>query len=326
MERLFMNKDLMFFKIIPRHAIWGGTKITDYFGYPAPDKTGQIWAFSAQNDGTTICQNGEFKGMGLKDIWDSHPELFASKSADFPYIISLVAPVDNLSVQVHPTDKVARSLGYPHGKHEAWVLLDSEPNTSLVYGSKLPIPDLVQHIKDRSFDGVFGTLPTTKGDFFFIPSGTIHGLGKGNIAYEIQQSTDLTFRIYDYDRREANGEPRELNVKEAVASLEDADPKQNTTTQFVRPTPNDLVKNENVLVHEYISNDAFTITKIEVKGKATLHKTGYWLTTVSVGKGSINGTNIKFADNFIVPATTEEVQLEGNFTLMITSESHTVSV
>lgn len=321
-----MTKELMFFKIIPRHAIWGGTKITDYFGYPAPDKTGQIWAFSAQKDGTTICQNGEFKGVGLKEIWDTHPELFASDSKDFPYIISLVAPVDNLSVQVHPTDKVAQTLGFPHGKHEAWVMLESDPGSSLVYGSTLQIPGLVHHIKDKDFTGIFNTLPTHKGEFFFIPSGTIHGLGKGNIAYEIQQSTDLTFRIYDYDRREANGQPRELNVTEAVASLEDANPEQNTTTNYVHPAPSNLVKNENVQVHEYISNDAFTITQIKVNGKATLPKTGYWLTTVSEGTGTINGQEIKFADNFIVPATADTVELNGNFTLMITSENHTVPV
>ncbi|MFX3618539.1 MAG: type I phosphomannose isomerase catalytic subunit [Sporolactobacillus sp.] len=319
-----MNDELLFFKIVPRHAIWGGKKIQKYFGYDVPDKTGQIWVFSAQKGEDTICQNGQLKDVGLFKIWNNNPELFNSNRERFPYIISLVAPVDNLSVQVHPTDKVAKDFGYQNGKNEAWVLLHTDPDASLIYGSKVPIPELHDKIDNRYFDGVFNSIKTKAGDFIYIPAGTIHGLGKGNIAYEVQQSTDLTFRIYDYDRREADGSSRELNVKEAIKSIKDTDDKYNTTLDYVHPEPKDLVKNDDVTVHEYISNHAFTITSIKVYGKTTLKKQGYWLTTVCEGEGKVNGTNIKFTDNFIVPATANEVTLEGTFTLMITSENHTV--
>ncbi|MFC6200810.1 type I phosphomannose isomerase catalytic subunit [Lactiplantibacillus nangangensis] len=315
-----MNEEPLFFKIIPRHAIWGGKRIQEYFGYDVPDKTGQIWAFSAQNDGDTICQNGSFKGKTLSTLWTENPELFDSQKRKFPFIISLVAPVDNLSVQVHPTKKVAKKLGYSMGKNEAWVLLDTKQDTQLVYGSKVKIPELLNRINHRQFENTFNSIKTNTGDFIYIPAGTIHGLGKGNIAYEIQQSTDLTFRLYDYERRETDGSYRKLNIDEGVQSISDADSDYNTTHNYLRQKPVDLLKNDQIVIHEYISNSAFTITKVKVSGNVTLQKDGYWLTTVSAGKGKINGVPFKFSDNFIVPATMKQIQLSGNFTFMITSE------
>lgn len=319
-----MKNNLLFFKVIPRQAIWGGNRVRKYFGYDVPDTTGQVWAFSAQADGETICQNGSFKGLGLKKLWEDYPELFESKNKSFPYIISLVAPVDNLSVQVHPTDTVAKKLGYENGKNEAWVLLKTESKTSLIYGSKIPISDLLKGIKSQDFNNIFNSQDTKQGDFFYIPAGTIHGLGKGNIAYEIQQSTDLTFRVYDYERREKDGRARKLDIPDAIESIKNSNPQNNTTLNFVHPKARDLINNKNVSVREYINNESFVITNITVKGRFELSKQGYWLTTVSEGSGKLNGAKIQFSDNFIVPATTDKVILEGNFTLMITSEKRTI--
>lgn len=319
------NSDLLFFKIIPRHAIWGSDRIKRYFGYSVPYKTGQIWAFSAQKGGTTICQNGKYKGIGLDRLWLEHKELFDSNQSDFPFIISLVAPEENLSVQVHPTNKVAEELGFKHGKDEAWVLLNCDMDTKLIYGSDIPHKDLIDRIKNHKFKGLFREVSTKPGDFFYMPCGTIHSLGKHNIAYEIQQSTDCTLRLYDYDRKE-DGKPRHLDVDDGIKSLNDAKDEYNSTFDYMRPKQKDLIKNENIIVHQYISNKSFTITKIVVHGKATLHKQGYWLTTVSQGNGKVNNTDIKFADNFIIPANQNDVSLEGNFTLMITSEKSVLSV
>lgn len=325
MNEINKVQDLLFFKIIPRHAVWGGQRIKRYFGYDVPNKTGQIWAFSAQQDGTTICQNGKYKGIGLKELWDKHKELFQSDKAEFPYIISLVAPEGNLSVQVHPTDKVAKELNYKHGKDEAWVLLNCDMDTQLVYGSDIPKTELIKRIKQKKFNGLFRSVKTKPGDFFYMPSGTIHSLGKHNIAYEIQQNTDCTLRLYDYNRLD-NGKPRHLDINNGIKSLENAKTEYNSTLDYMRPKSKYLMKDKNIIIRQYISNKSFTITKIVVNGKVKLRKEGYWLTTLSNGSGKINQTSVKFADNFIIPATTKEVTLDGHFTLMITSEKPVIKL
>ena len=130
---------VLFFKAIPRPAIWGHTKVRDFFGYDDfPEGIGQSWSFSAQ-DGeglSTVCINGEFKGKTLKELWEKHQELFGHPGEDFPVIISLVGPEDDLSIQVHPDDEHAQKIGYKRGKNEAWFFIESDPGASIVYGQK----------------------------------------------------------------------------------------------------------------------------------------------------------------------------------------------
>ncbi|MHC9532166.1 type I phosphomannose isomerase catalytic subunit [Dellaglioa sp. L3N] len=313
------ENEILFFKMIPRHAVWGGKEITTYFGYDVPNKTGQVWAFSAEKSASTFCQNGDYMGMSLLDLWNSNPELFKSQFETFPYIISLVAPIADLSIQVHPTKNVAHKHGYNMGKNEAWVMLHTNDKSSLIYGSVLGFEELITHLESNDFKNTFRTVSTTTGEFFYIPAGTVHALGKGNIAYEVQQSTDVTYRIYDYDRVDNDG-PRPLQLSGAIESVKDANPEYNTTLNYVKPKETELISNENLKILEYINNDSFSITKIQVSGLTTLKKNGYWLTSVTEGNGLINNQQVKFSDNFIVPANLEELSLEGEFTLMITSE------
>ncbi len=314
------KNEVLFFGIIPRHAVWGGKEITSYFGYDVPDKTGQVWAFSAEDSASTVCQNGENAGKTLLELWNSKPELFQSLYKKFPYIISLVAPVENLSIQVHPTANVAQEYGYEAGKNEAWVILEAAPNSSLVYGSKGNFEDLMSHLKNADFVNIFRTVATKKGEFFYIPAGTVHALGKGNIAYEIQQSTDVTYRIYDYERLDDNNELRELQLPGAMESIKDTKPEFNTTLDYVHPKQNVIQSDENADILEYMTNESFTISRIQVHGSMTLKKQGYWLTTVSEGTGRVNEQAVRFGDNFLVPANLEEITLTGSFSLMITSE------
>lgn len=311
---------ILFFDVIPRQAIWGGTKAHSYFGYDVPDGTGQVWAFAAQPDGDTICCRGEYNGWGLRELFEQKPELFASKYERFPFIISLVTPEDNLSVQVHPTDEVSRAMGYDHGKREAWVMLDVDAESSLVYGLNKSVRDATSRIASGEMDGLFRKLPTSKGEFFYIPAGTVHALGCGNVAYEVQQSTDLTFRIFDYGRTDAQGNPRPLDTDRAIESIQSASATVNETLDFVHPKA--CVRDiDGLCATEYIANEAFCITSIKVTGSSVISHFGYLLCTVVEGEGSVNGVPVRFADNFLVPATLGEVRLEGSFTLMITSES-----
>lgn len=310
----------IFFDVIPRLAIWGGTKARAYFGYDVPDGTGQVWAFAAQPDGDTACSRGGYAGKTLGELFEEKPELFASRYERFPFIISLVTPEDDLSVQVHPTDGVARELGFTQGKNEAWVMLESDEGSSLVYGLNGSVDEAIPRIEAGEMKGLFKSVPTSAGEFFYIPAGTVHALGRGNVAYEVQQSTDVTFRIYDYGRTDAEGNSRPLDTQRAVATVLSAPKIINETLDFVHPEAKSETADFST-VTEYIANDAFCITSIEVHGSIDISPNSYCLCTVSKGKGSVNGEEVRFADNFLLPVAHEEVKLRGFFTLMITSES-----
>lgn len=314
-----------FFGVIPRAAVWGGTRCREFFGYDVPDTTGQVWAFAAQPGGDTACIKGEMKGFTLGELWVRYPELFRSSYEQFPLIISLVAPVQDLSVQVHPTAQVARTMGYPRGKNEAWLMLESDPQARLTYGLTLPVKEAIDKIRVGEFEGLFGELPTHTGEFFYIPAGTVHALGRGNVTYEVQQATDLTFRMYDYGRVDAEGKPRQLNLDLAIASIEAAEESLNTSLDYVHPAPS-ICAREDATVTQHIANDSFAIASIEVDGSASFALDGYWLCTVTRGSGSLNGVSIGFGDNILLPACMEEVSMEGAFSLAVTSEGPVISL
>lgn len=190
---------VLFFKAIPRPAIWGHTKVRDFFGYDDfPEGIGQSWSFSAQ-DGeglSTVCINGGFKGKTLKELWEKHQELFGHPGEDFPVIISLVGPEDDLSIQVHPDDEHAQKIGYKRGKNEAWFFIESDPGASIVYGQKTKNKEELQEmINQDKWDDIYKKYPVADGDFVYLPAGCLHAMGKGNVVYEIQQSTDVTYRF-----------------------------------------------------------------------------------------------------------------------------------
>lgn len=309
----------LFFGVLARPALWGGTLCHDFFGYDVPDNTGQVWAFAAQPDGDTPCIAGLFQGKTLGELWVRYPELFQSSYAEFPFIISLVAPVEDLSVQVHPTIEVARTLGYEHGKNEAWLMLDSQDQASLIYGLTSSVPEAVAKVRAGEFKGLFRKLPTHTGEFFYIPAGTVHALGAGNMTYEVQQATNVTFRMYDYDRVDANGKARELDIDSAIMSIVGADSSLNTTLGYVHP-PEETFSFEDASLTQFIQSDSFVIASLHVDGAAHFAPAGYLLCTVIQGSGAINGVPVRFADNVLLPACMGEVTLEGSFTLAITAE------
>ena len=212
---------ILFFDPIPRPAIWGHTLVRDYFGYKQfPEGIGQSWSFSAQKDASTICLTEPFKGMTLRELWKNHQELFGHPNEEFPVIISLVAPEDDLSIQVHPDSQAAKKYGYALGKNEAWYFIKSEDNASIVYGHNAKDEkDLYNYINNEKWDELIKHLSVHTGDFVYLPAGILHALKKGSIVYEIQQSTDVTFRFYDYHRKDKYGNERELHLTQAIDCL-----------------------------------------------------------------------------------------------------------
>lgn len=302
--------------LIPRRALWGGDALQKAFGLP-PEfgrDVGQAWAFSAQTDHPSVLTGGEYTGRTLLDLWREKPGVFRSRFKDFPYIISLVAPMDDLSVQVHPGDDIARKMGLPHGKNEAWYFLFAAPDASIVYGHcASDEADLRRRIARGRWQELVKRLPVQSGDTVYIPAGMLHALCGGCLVYEIQQSTDITYRLYDYERTDAQGKPRPLQAESAIACLMygDADEPARPAS-FTRRLPGFT---ETIC----LQNDSFTVRKIETDGRCTLRYDGYQLCTVARGTGFADDCALKPGDSFLLPAG-EPLDMSGQMTLLTTSE------
>ena len=212
---------VLFFEAIARHAVWGNTLVKDYFGYhEMPDGTGQTWAFSTDKKGSNRCLTEPFRGMSLHDLWQDHQELFQREGKPFPVIISLVGPEDNLSVQIHPDSRIAAKMGWPMGKNEAWYFLDCIPGAEIVYGHQASSEEEFRKMAQKDqWDSLLRHLPVKKDDFVYTPAGTVHGVGRGCVTYEIQQATDITCRLYDYHRVDTDGKERPMNFEEGVRCI-----------------------------------------------------------------------------------------------------------
>lgn len=306
---------VLFFKAIPRPAIWGHTKVRDFFGYDDfPEGIGQSWSFSAQ-DGeglSTVCIKGGFKGKTLKELWEKHQELFGHPGEDFPVIISLVGPEDDLSIQVHPDDEHAQKIGYKRGKNEAWFFIESDPGASIVYGQKTKNKEELQEmINQDKWDDIYKKYPVADGDFVYLPAGCLHAMGKGNVVYEIQQSTDITYRFYDYHRKDKDGNERQLHVKQSIDV---------TTVPY---KPYDLAKQveetiENGTRKELVSSNYLTLNKYDMTGyNKVKNDKPFQLVSIIEGQGTVEGKEVKKGDHFVVCSDQKEVDFDGTMTVMI---------
>ncbi len=310
--------ELQFFKPISRTAIWGGTLIKNYFGYKDfSDDIGQSWAFSAQESESNKVIKGEYKGMTLRELWKEHPELFCSRHEELPVIISLVAPEDDLSIQVHPNAEYAKKLGYKMGKNEAWYFIEAEEDATIVYGHNAKDERALRdHIKKDKWNALIRHLSVHTGDCIYIPAGKIHALRKGSVVYEVQQATDVTYRFHDYHRVDKYGNERELHLEQAIACIS-----YNQESEAVSARPI-LLKSENAALTTYIENDSFCVKKLEVTGKHETEFYTYQLATVVAGNGFVNKQKVTLGDSFLIPCGIGPILFDGKMAIMMTSEEY----
>ena len=306
---------VLFFKPIPRPAIWGHTLVKDYFHYDDfPLGIGQSWSFSAQEGASTVCLTEPYQGKTLLDLWNDHQELFGHPGEKFPVIISLVGPEDDLSIQVHPDTEYAKSIGFPSGKNEAWYFIESKEGANIVYGHNAKDEeDLREYVKQDKWDDLIRHLDVHTDDFVYLPAGLLHALKKGSIVYEIQQATDITYRFYDYHRKDAQGNERELHLEQAIACLS-YDPSEMENN--IHPV---MTQNEGYKQTVYISNDSFTVTKLEITGESEYICDNYQLATVVKGAGQVDGQEVQVGESFLIPVN-NKVKLDGQMTIMMTTK------
>ena len=217
------------FKPITHYRIWGGTKLNAAVPEELQlDKLGEIWSISGIEGNLSVVENGELKGKNLKDLVHEFRERLVGKTVwekfgtEFPLLIKFLDAADNLSVQVHPNDQQAKELHNSFGKSEMWYIMDAEPNSELIIGFKKGIQkeDYLKHLKTDSLDEILNKIPVKKGDALYIPAGRVHAIGSGIVLTEIQQTSDITFRIYDYNRIDKDGKKRELHTEKATRVID----------------------------------------------------------------------------------------------------------
>ena len=255
-----------------------------------------------------------YVGKTLLDLWENHQELFGHPNEEFPVIISLVGPEDDLSIQVHPNKEYANQIGFPNGKNEAWYFIEACEGANIVYGHNAKDKaDLEEYIKQEKWDELIRHLDVHPNDFVYLPAGLLHALRKGSVVYEIQQATDITYRFYDYHRKDEQGNERELHLQQAIdcLSYDPEDMKNNISLEIT-----DLGNCQQTV---YISNDSFTVTKLEITGESEYICDNYQLATVVKGNGKVDNQDIKVGDNFLIPRNTK-VQFNGQITIMMTTK------
>ena len=215
----------MMFKLKPafKDYLWGGTKLKTDFGFESElDKLAEGWLLSCHKDGESIVDSGEFKGKTLSEYIGIKGKSVLGSNAEgydfFPILIKLIDAKDNLSVQVHPDNEYALRVEGEYGKTECWYILDCDEGAELIYGfkKKIDADEFKRRIADGSFLEVVNRVKVKKGDFFFIEAGTLHAIGKGILLCEIQQNSNTTYRVYDYDRVDKDGNRRPLHTEKAI--------------------------------------------------------------------------------------------------------------
>lgn len=306
---------VLFFKPIPRFALWGKTLVKEYFHYDEfPEGVGQAWAFSGQEQDSTVCISEPYKGKTLYELWQDHQELFGHKEGVFPVIISLVGPEDDLSIQVHPDQEHAKKVGFPSGKNEAWYFIEAKEDASIVYGHNAKDKeDLQSYIDQEKWYDLIRYLKVHKDDFVYLPAGLLHALKAGSIVYEIQEATDITYRFFDYHRKDEQGNERELHLDKAMDCLSyDSSMMENKITP-------ESIEDKNSIRTTYIHNESFTVTKLEINGVCQFEDDNYQLATVVRGEGTVDGKHISVGDNFLIPIDTK-VSFDGTLTIMMTTK------
>ena len=204
--------------------LWGGNRLKEEYGKESTlDIVAESWELSCHEAGLSVVDSGEAKGKTLASLLSGEGKAMLGTKAQsieyFPLLIKFIDAKGDLSVQVHPDDEFAlREEGEP-GKTEMWYVVDADPGASLLYGFQQEISkeEFQQRIEDNTLLEVCNKVPVHKGDVFFIKAGTLHAIGSGILIYEVQQSSNLTYRVYDYGRVGKDGKPRQLHIDKALA-------------------------------------------------------------------------------------------------------------
>lgn len=313
------------FNALLKSTLWGGDKIIPFKNLDIQqENVGESWEISGVKDNETIVADGPYAGKKLNELVEElkgklvGEDNYQRFGNEFPLLIKFIDARQDLSIQVHPTDEIAKMQGKERGKTEMWYLMASDKDATLLCGLKKKITpeEYAQMVENDTIVDAIDRYEVKEGDCFFLPAGRIHAIGTGCFLAEIQQTSDVTYRIYDFKRKDKDGNYRQLHTKEAAECINynvesnyrtDYTPVKNQGVSLVQcPYFNTAVYDlDEPMTIDYSELDSFVIL-IGVKGNATI--------TDNEG----NTFTLQAGESVLVPATTETLKVDGNIKFLET--------
>lgn len=299
-----------------KEKIWGGRKLETEFGYEIPaGPVGECWAISAHPAGDDEIASGEYAGKTLSWLWDEHRELFGNCEGDrFPLLVKIIDAKDDLSIQVHPDDDyAAEHENGSLGKKECWYVLSAEPGQTIVVGQRARSrEEFAQMVEEGRWSELLNEIPIKAGDFFQIDPGTVHAIKGGTVILESQQSSDVTYRVYDYDRKQDDGTLRPLHMQQALDVIDfDCAPLTSGEVELAGP------------VTTLEQNECYTVDLVRVGEDGCpaelAVETPHPFTCISVieGEGVVNGREVKKGTHLLALSACDTLELSGTMQVVL---------
>jgi len=306
--------------------IWGGNRINEVFGKNiAMEPLAETWECSIHPDGLSTVATGCFAGKTLAEVLKAHPELLGKENGgEFPVLIKFIDAKNKLSVQVHPDDAYAHKYeNGQNGKTECWIVIDAEPGATLVFGLKneMSRDEIISCAADGSIESKLNNIPVVAGDVIPVPAGTVHAIGSGILLAEVQQNSNLTYRLYDWGRMGKDGKPRELHLEKSADVIRT--PASVPVTGIVRKVVPGIER--------VCSNECFVIDRVTVSAGASRsfeRTSGSWeVLLCTTGKATLTTSGQSYelhaGDCFFLPACDCDAVVSGDGQFLLTSAPET---
>lgn len=303
------------FKLSPAYKdyLWGGNSLKTEYGKETDcTPLAESWELSAHPDGANVILTGELKGMTFAQFAKQFPKEWskeADETTEFPILVKLIDAKKSLSIQVHPNDEYAYRVEGEQGKNEMWIILQAQPGAYLYYGFEKQVDreEFAKRIEDNTLTEILHKQPVKSGEVYYIPAGTIHAIGEGIVLAEVQQSSNSTYRVYDFGRLGADGKPRPLHVQKAldVTQLKPA----------IEGAPG--AKPAQRMMPEVLANcEYFVVKRVHMTQTYQVKPQGEFIAFLCVeGKVTVNFAEealiMKKGETIFVPASSPEVTLSG---------------
>ncbi|WP_047550229.1 type I phosphomannose isomerase catalytic subunit [Psychroserpens sp. Hel_I_66] len=305
------------FEPILKQKIWGGDKLRSVLSKKTnKNNIGESWEISDVNGNISQVSNGLYKGLNIKELIKNHESEFLGTNNfqnfgfDFPLLIKFLDAKTDLSVQVHPGDDMAKVYHNSFGKTEMWYIMDSDEDANIVLGlkDKNTNPEILDHITSKNVESIFNRENVKKGDSYFIPAGKIHAIGAGVLAAEIQQTSDITYRVYDWDRKDDQGQKRELHTQLAKKATQRFESNGKAEYQLKYNESSSLVNCDYFTTNVLNVNDAF------VKNYANLDSFVIFMCVEGSATITAGGTSetINMGETILLPAATNDILFSSN--------------
>jgi mannose-6-phosphate isomerase len=308
------------FEPILKERIWGGEKLKTVLNKPIVSKiTGESWELSTVEGDVSVVANGSLKGKSLMDLINEMPneilgtEVYKRFGKQFPLLFKYLDAREDLSIQVHPNDKLAKERHNSFGKTEMWYVMQADADARIIVGFKEDSSkeEYLKHLNDKTLVSILDDVKAKSGDVFFLETGTVHAIGAGLVVAEIQQTSDITYRLYDFDRKDAQGNTRELHVELALDAI-------NYNKVETHKKYDSKVDTSNVVV----DCPYFTTNFIPLENKIKVSKTGESFTVYMCVEGSFEiecdgfKQQYKKGDTVLIPAEINAFVLDGKASIL----------